>query len=179
MWINWASNVWYKYRKGMKWWEGIDVTNVLGARKGALGVHDARGKDDIKHLCELQLDVIERSIALHSNPGDLVADPFNGILSSGWQAILMGRRYFGGELKEEYYRASIKNAQTVATHVKQKDMFTPAIDDGDYLAIQKRWMTKRGISVKDEFGKYNDRTEWRDWQTLTEHNVEMEQLSLI
>lgn len=166
MWINWASNVWYKYRKGMKWWEGIDVTNVLGAHKGALGVRDARGKDDIKHLCELQLDVIERSIALHSNPGDLIVDPFNGIFSSGWQAILMGRRYLGGELKEEYYQASIKNARKISMEVRQKDMFAPPIDQGDYLSIHKRWMTKRGISIKDEFGKYNDRTEWETWQSL-------------
>jgi DNA methylase len=179
MWINWASNVWYKYRRGMKWWEGIEVTNVLGAHKGALGVRDARGKDDIKHLCELQLDVIERSIALHSNPGDLIVDPFNGIYSSGWQAALMGRRYLGSELKEEYYRVSIKNALKVALEVRQKDMFTPRIDQGDYLSISKRWMTKRGISVLDEFGKYNDRTEWRNWQPLTEYNEEMEQLALL
>lgn len=177
MWINWASNVWYKYRKGMKWWEGIDVTNVLGAHKGALGVRDARGKDDIRHLCELQLDVIERSIALHSSPGDLIVDPFNGILSSGWMAIMMGRRYLGSELKEEYYRASIRNAQKITLEVRQKDMFTPAVDQGDYLSIMRRWMTKRGISVKDEFGKYNDRTEWKDWQSLSEVNAE--QLTLI
>lgn len=172
MWINWASNVWYKYRKGMKWWEGIDVTNVLGAKKGAMGVTDARGKDDVRHLCELQLDVIERSIALHSNPGDLIVDPFNGIFSSGWQAILMGRRYFGSELKEEYYRASLKNAQKISIEVRQKDMFAPPIDQGDYLSIHKRWMTKRGITIKDEMGKYNDRTEWSTWQTLFEYTQE-------
>lgn len=172
MWINWASNVWYKYRSGMKWWEGVNVTNVLGAKRNTLGVRDARSEKDEKHLCELQLDVIERSIALHSNPGDLVCDPFSGIGSSGFQAILMGRRYVGGELKPEYWQASLKNLRAAEITSTQRDMFEPPIDGGDYLAIHKRWQTRRGISVLDESGKYNDRTEWQAWQTLFEMQQE-------
>ena len=50
----------------------------------------------------MQLDVIERCLRLYSNPGDLVLDPFNGIGSTGWEAVRRGRRYLGIELKPEY-----------------------------------------------------------------------------
>lgn len=44
-----------------------------------------------------------------SNPGDVVLDPFNGIGSTGYKALKMGRKYVGVELKESYFRASINN----------------------------------------------------------------------
>ena len=113
----------------MKWWEGIDVTNVCGSlsKKGrqGYGVKEGRGKDDEKHLCELQLDVIERCIALHSNPGDLVFDPFNGIGSTGFQALKMGRRYIGIELKESYYYTAIKNLQWVENDINVQAILGP------------------------------------------------------
>jgi DNA modification methylase len=62
----------------------------------------ARSEKDERHICPLQLDVIERCLTLYSNPGDVVLDPFNGIGSTGYQALKMGRRYLGVELKPEY-----------------------------------------------------------------------------
>lgn len=85
MWQELASPVWMTVRQG----------NVLNGRM-------ARGDDDEKHICPLQLDVIERCVTLYSNPGDVVLDPFNGIGSSGYQAVKMGRKYIGIELKPEY-----------------------------------------------------------------------------
>jgi len=84
-WQELASPVWMTVRQG----------NVLNGRL-------ARGDDDERHICPLQLDVIERCIRLYSNPGDLVFDPFNGIGSTGYQAIKMDRKYIGIELKPEY-----------------------------------------------------------------------------
>lgn len=86
-WQELASPVWMTVRQG----------NVLNGRL-------ARGEQDEKHICPLQLDVIDRCLRLYSNPGDLVLDPFNGIGSTGYQAIKMSRRYLGIELKPEYAR---------------------------------------------------------------------------
>lgn len=77
-------------------WMTINQTDVLnGYRKG-------RGVNDERHICPLQLDVIERCLKLYTNKGDNVLDPFNGIGSTGFKAIKMGRNYIGNELKPEY-----------------------------------------------------------------------------
>ena len=91
MWQELASPVWMTVRQG----------NVLNGRM-------ARGSDDERHICPLQLDVIDRCLKLYTNPGDLVLDPFNGIGSTGYQAIKMGRRYLGVELKPEYAAQAAK-----------------------------------------------------------------------
>ena len=85
MWQELASPVWMQ----------VNQTKVLNGRM-------AKGQEDERHICPLQLDVIERCLTLYSNPGDLVLDPFNGIGSTGYQAVKMGRRYIGVELKPEY-----------------------------------------------------------------------------
>lgn len=90
-WQELASPVWMTVRQG----------NVLNGRM-------ARGEEDERHICPLQLDVIDRCLRLYSNPGDLVLDPFNGIGSTGYQALKMGRRYLGIELKPEYARQAAK-----------------------------------------------------------------------
>lgn len=74
-------------------WMNIQQGNVLNRMKAA---------GDERHVCPLQLDVIESCLRLYSKPGDVVMDPFNGIGSTGYQAVKMGRRYLGFELKPEY-----------------------------------------------------------------------------
>jgi DNA modification methylase len=85
----------------------VNQTNVLNGRQ-------ARGDQDERHICPLQLDVIERCITLYSNPGDVVLDPFNGIGSTGYQAVKMGRKYMGIELKPEYARQAAKFLERAA-----------------------------------------------------------------
>jgi hypothetical protein len=77
-------------------WMNIQQGNVLS------GWRAAKGEDDERHVCPLQLDVIDNCIRLYSKPGDVVMDPFNGIGSTGYQAIKHMRRYIGFELKKEY-----------------------------------------------------------------------------
>ena len=73
---------------------------------------EMRSDKDEKHICPLQLPVIERCIDLWTNPGDLVLDPFDGIGSTGYQALKMGRRHIGVELKESYFRQAAMNLAT-------------------------------------------------------------------
>jgi hypothetical protein len=81
-------------------WMDIQQGNVLSRIKAA---------GDERHVCPLQLDVIDKCLRLYSKPGDVVMDPFNGIGSTGYQAIKQYRRYLGFELKPEYARQAGKN----------------------------------------------------------------------
>lgn len=107
-WQEWASPV----------WTTIDQTNVLN-------VHAAREDRDEKHMCPLQLDLIERCIVLWSNPGDVVFSPFGGVASEGVVSVKKGRRFVGTELKGSYYErgcANLADAERSLTH-GQLDMF--------------------------------------------------------
>jgi len=74
-----------------------------------LNVKCARDDEDERHLCPLQLGVIERCIKLWSAPGDLVLSPFMGIGSEGYQSVRFGRRFVGFELKPSYFRVAAEN----------------------------------------------------------------------
>lgn len=87
-------------------WMDINQSNTLQKKS-------AREEQDEKHIAPLQLDVIERCIELWTNPGDLVYDPFSGIGSVPYQAVKMGRRGLGCELKESYYVQACKNLEVV------------------------------------------------------------------
>jgi DNA modification methylase len=91
-WQQWASPVWMD----------IQQTNVLNVRA-------AKDDKDEKHLCPLQLDLIERSILLWSNKGDTVLSPFLGIGSEGVMAVKQGRKFIGVELKDTYWKQAVRN----------------------------------------------------------------------
>ncbi len=86
-WQNYASPVWMD----------INPSDTLQRES-------AREDDDERHICPLQLQVIERGIELWTNPGDVVLSPFGGIGSEPYTAVKMGRRAVAVELKESYYR---------------------------------------------------------------------------
>ena len=83
-------------------WMNIQQGNVLNRMKA---------ENDEKHVCPLQLDVIDNCLRLYSKPGDVVMDPFNGIGSTGYQAVKAGRRYLGFELKPEYAAQAGRNLE--------------------------------------------------------------------
>jgi DNA modification methylase len=92
--------MWQKYASPI--WSDIDQGRTLNKLP-------ARDENDEKHMCPLQLDVIERCIHLWSNRGDLVFSPFTGIGSEGYCAIKMGRRFVGTELKPQYWELAVQN----------------------------------------------------------------------
>jgi DNA modification methylase len=104
-WQQVASPAWKEYASPV-WWD-INQSNTLN-RNGA------REEQDEKHICPLQLPVIERGVELWTNPNDIVLDPFDGIGSTGYQAVKMGRRHIGIELKGSYFKmasANLKQAE--------------------------------------------------------------------
>lgn len=90
-WQQWASPVWMD----------IDQTNTLNIKA-------ARDAGDERHVCPLQIDLIERAVRLWSNEDEVVLSPFMGIGSEGWAALKAGRRFIGTELKDTYYRQAVK-----------------------------------------------------------------------
>ena len=102
-WIDWAEGC----------WSDIQETDTLNTA-------EAKSEDDTKHICPLQLEVIRRCVLLYSNPGEIVFSPFTGIGSEGYvslggkspktkKAIANPRRFYGCELKPEYFRQAVRN----------------------------------------------------------------------
>lgn len=107
-----SHQVWQRYASPV--WMDIVVTNVLQYTT-------ARDQNDEKHICPLQLDVIERLILLYSNEGETVLSPFGGIGSEGYQAIKMNRKSISIELKKSYFDINVRNHRNA---VEQKTQST-------------------------------------------------------
>lgn len=98
-----SIDVWQKYASPV--WDDIRQTNTLQFQ-------EARESDDERHICPLQLDVIERAMQLWSVPGDVVLSPFMGIGSETYMAVKMDRKAIGAELKPSYFNLAKRNMQS-------------------------------------------------------------------
>jgi hypothetical protein len=101
-------------------WMTVDQGNVLN---GEL----AREDSDERHICPLQLDVINRALTLWSAPDDLVFSPFTGIGSEGYCALKMGRRFVGSELKQSYFERACMFLKQ-AEQEQHMDLFAKSYD---------------------------------------------------
>ena len=109
-----SIDVWQRYASPV--WMDINPSNTLQYTT-------ARDEEDERHICPLQLDVIERCTQLWSNPGDVILSPFAGIGSEGHVAIKTGRRFIGVELKPSYYRIACKNMRAAEDSLCEKTLF--------------------------------------------------------
>lgn len=109
-----SRNDWIKWAEGC--WDDIVETDTLNTKA-------AKSDDDTRHICPLQLEVIRRCVLLYSNPGEIVFSPFAGIGSEGYvalggkspktkKAVVDARRFYGCELKPEYYAQCVKNLKS-------------------------------------------------------------------
>jgi hypothetical protein len=104
-WQRWASPI----------WTDINQTRTLNVKQ-------ARDDKDEKHMCPLQLDVVERVVVLYSNPGETVYSPFAGIGSEGYGSIPLGRKFWGVELKQSYFESGVENLRE-AEGTQQMSLF--------------------------------------------------------
>lgn len=105
-WQKWASPVWMDIKR----------TDVLNAGEGT-----AQG--DEKHICPLQLSVIERLVHLWSNEGEVVFTPFLGIGSEIYVAVKNNRRGIGCELKDSYFATAVANIKKAEYKSQQPTLF--------------------------------------------------------
>ena len=115
VWQQYASPVWMDIRQS-------DTLNRTSAREHA----------DEKHICPLQLEVIQRCIELWTNPGDIVFDPFMGIGSVPYVALRLGRRGMGCELKGSYFDQAKANLE-IASKEKTMSQIVGQMDISDFI----------------------------------------------
>lgn len=96
--------VWRQYASAF--WDDVRLDHVLPFK-------EARDDEDEKHVHPLQLDVIQRTLTLWSNPGERVLTPFMGVGSEVFEAVRSGRYGIGVELKPSYYRQAVKNLESL------------------------------------------------------------------
>lgn len=92
--------IWRRYASSA--WEDIRANVCLNYKPG-------RDKDDDRHVCPLQLDIVTRTVQLYTNPNEVVLTPFMGIGSEIFAAVEAGRKGIGIELKPSYFRQAVKN----------------------------------------------------------------------
>lgn len=126
-WIEWAAPVWYRHasREGRFAMAQPDYPALLQSCNGVsetdvLNVTQARDTNDERHLCPLQLGVIERCVKLWSAPGDVVFSPFAGIGSEGYESVRLNRQFIGVELKPSYYSSAIRNLREAERLAKEQ-----------------------------------------------------------
>ena len=117
--------IWQQYASAF--WDDIRSGNVLPYR-------EAKDSEEEKHICPLQLDVIERCISLYSIPGEVVLTPFLGVGSEVFCAVRSGRKGIGVELKPSYFRQAVKNVAR-ANDPQKDDLFTDDDIDDDEDSI--------------------------------------------
>jgi len=76
------------------------------------------------HVCPLQLDIVERLINRYSNPGDLVHDPFGGLMTVPYCAVRQGRRGSASELNTAYFFDGVQYLQAAEKEIAMPDLFT-------------------------------------------------------
>lgn len=109
-----SVDLWQRYASPV--WFDINPSNTLQKES-------AREERDERHICPLQLEVIERAVQLWTNPDDLVLSPFMGIGSEGYVSVQMGRRFVGAELKESYWKQAVANLERAEREKAQPTLF--------------------------------------------------------
>lgn len=121
--------IWRQYASCF--WDDIRQGRVLPYRQ-------ARDPEDEKHVHPLQLDAIERTVMLWSNPGDVVMTPFMGVGSEVYGSIINGRKAIGVELKESYFRQAVKNVQAATFGEADRADYAPDLfDDGEFPEVDE------------------------------------------
>lgn len=158
-WIEWAAPVWYRhinkggdsidefgretFAKQQPHYPGLQMetrhirqkmdgsnSELCGIQEtDCLNVKQARETDDERHLCPLQLSVIERAIKLWSAPGETVFSPFAGVGSEGYMALKLNRKFVGIELKPSYWASAQRNLNSAKIEVNnnQTALFADAV----------------------------------------------------
>lgn len=116
VWISWAEALWDTGS-----WDDIRESNTLNVRV-------AREDADERHICPLQLDLVERCVKLWSNKGETVFSPCAGIGSEGFESLRHGRKFLGVELKRSYWTTAVNNLKAAAREAAEPSLFD---DDED------------------------------------------------
>lgn len=139
-------------KSGAKW-----VFNKPASAKYLRSMYEApvvAGKERTNHPTQKSLKVMQDIINIHTNPDDVILDPFMGSGTTGVAAVASGRKFIGIELEAEYFELSSNRLAATATDT---DEFVSRVlnkiqnDESGALAGVLKAMGKNGLLVaKDE-----------------------------
>lgn len=138
----WSRETVYDYKDHVKLAEELDENGKLPAifmvvapgswnteevwddinRMRTLNTNQSRRRQQM-HVCPLQLDIVERIINRYSNEGDMVLDPFGGIMTVPMTAVKMGRKGYGIELSPDYFRDGVGYLQAAENEIETPTLF--------------------------------------------------------
>lgn len=102
-------------------WNQLEVWDDIN-RMRTLNTTQSRRRAQM-HVCPLQLDIVERIINRYSNPGDVVYDPFGGLMTVPMTAVKMGRYGKGCELNPDYFRDGVGYLQAAENEMDELTLF--------------------------------------------------------
>ncbi len=103
-------------------WDDINRMRTLNTQQ--------RLKRKQMHLCPLQLDIVERLVDRYSNPGEIVLDPFGGLMTVPLVALKKDRKGIGIELNPDYFRDGLGYLQTEEAKKNEPTLF-------DFLGVEE------------------------------------------
>lgn len=105
--------IWRQYASAF--WDDVRIDRVMPFEA-------SKDPEDERHIHPLQLDVIERTVVLRSNPKEVVFTPFMGVGSEVYGALINGRKGIGIELKPSYYNQAKRNLAAAVRERVQEDL---------------------------------------------------------
>lgn len=96
-------------------WHDVTRMRTLNGKQAQRGLQ--------QHVCPLQFDIVDRIINRYSNPGELVYDPFGGLMTVPYRAVLLGRRGYGCELNAGYFLDGVKYLRAAEQDVSAPSLF--------------------------------------------------------
>jgi DNA modification methylase len=105
---SWSDDVW------------TDITRMMTLNSS----QSSKGKE--MHLCPMQFDLADRVIEQMSNVGDIVFDPFGGLMTVPYRAILKGRYGLGFELSPSYFMDGASYCKAAESKVEIPSLFDVA-----------------------------------------------------
>jgi hypothetical protein len=75
------------------------------------------------HVCPLQFDIVDRIIRRYSNPGDMVFDPFGGLMTVPVRALKLGRKGSASELNTAYFFDGVHYLQAMENELAMPSLF--------------------------------------------------------
>ncbi|AXB83219.1 DNA methylase N-4 [Megasphaera hexanoica] len=103
-------------------WDDINRMRTLNTQQ--------RLKRKQMHLCPLQLDIVERLVDRYSNPGEIVLDPFGGLMTVPLVALKKDRKGIGIELNPDYFRDGLGYLKTEEAKKNEPTLF-------DFLGVEE------------------------------------------
>jgi len=98
-----------------------DVWTDITRMRTLNGAQSAAGRE--MHLCPMQFDIADRAITQYSNPGDEVYDPFGGLMTVPYRAVLLGRRGRGCELAKSYFLDGVGYCEAAVREMSMPSLF--------------------------------------------------------